>query len=268
MFSQDTLYVSDSVSCRYVIVNTYSGQGENVLPADSLWSSSTKSMTMVPFHPESKETEKPDVFLSAIIISFFIILIVFSREIISTVPAVFKSLSNLRDHYKIEDKLVLTQQRNVVFVISLLYFPVITTLIANDYITSEFNIYPPLFLIGFFIFLLLYGLAKKLIFKLLSWINRDKVTFNLLEKVGYNHVIIAAIFTFPSVLIKSFTPSITEERAVIILALSAIPILFVYLYRSYQIIIGHQFSPFFYILYLCGAEILPLVLIANFTLSL
>jgi hypothetical protein len=268
MFQTDTLYITDSVSCRYLVYNTYSAQGENVLPIDSLWRSSTKNLTIVPAPAGNVTSEKPDVFLSGIIISFFILLVVFSREIISTLPAVLKALTCLRDHCKLEEKLALTQQRNVVFVISLIYFPVIITLLADNYVSQEFNIYPPFFLIGFFVFLLLFGLAKKLIFKLLSWINRDKVTFNLLEKVGYNHVIIAAIFTFPSVLIKTFSSLITEEEVVFIMAISVLPILFIYLFRSYQIIIGHRFSHFFYILYLCGAEILPLVLIANFILSL
>ena len=268
MFRTDTLYITDSVSCRYLVYKTYSAHGENILPIDSLWISSTKSLTIVPAPAGNIPSEKPDIFLSGIIISFFIILVVFSREIISTIPAVFKAFTNLRDHLKLEEKLALTQQRNVVFIISLLYFPMIVTLLVDNYVSNEFNIYPPYFLIGFFIFLLLFGLVKKLIYKLLSWINRDKGTFNLLEKVGYNHVIIAAIFTFPAVLIKTFSYAITEKEVVLIMTVSVLPVMLMYLFRSYQIIIGHRFSVFFYILYLCGVEILPLVLIANFILSL
>jgi len=42
MFQTDTLYITDSVSCRYLVYNTYSAQGENVLPIDSLWRSMAK----------------------------------------------------------------------------------------------------------------------------------------------------------------------------------------------------------------------------------
>ena len=161
MFRSDTLYITDSVSCRYFVYKTYSAQGENILSIDSLWRSSTKSLTIVPTPAVNITPEKPDLFLSGIIISFFILLVVFSRELISTIPALLKAFTNLRDHFKIEEKLALTQQRNIVFIISLLYFPVIITLLADNYVSQEFNIYPPYFLIGFFVFLLLFGLTRE-----------------------------------------------------------------------------------------------------------
>ena len=268
MLQRDTLYITDRTSCRYIVVDYPVTQTAGDISADSLWSSTTRTIAPFPMRSKSSGYETPTLLLSGIILSFFILLIIFSRELVSSLPAVFKSLFSLKNHYKLEEKLSLSNMRNIVFVISLIYFPVIITIMADDYISSEFGIYPPLFLILFFLSLIALGIAKKLIFKLLSWLNRDKYTFAVLEKIGFNHIIVAAIVTFPSLLAKLFNPEITEETLIYAMAFSVLPVYIIYIFRSYQIIIGHRFSHFFYILYLCGAEILPIVLLAHFILSL
>lgn len=268
MFQKDTLYITDSVSCRYLIVDLPVTHFNRDISADSLWSSTTKSLAPYPMGSSSKVQNSPNLLLSGIILTFLIILIIFSRELISALPAVFKSIFSLKNHYKLEERLSLSNMRNIVFVISLIYFPVIITIMADNFISSEFGIYPPFFLILFFLSLIAIGVAKKLIFKLLSWLNRDKYTFASLEKTGFNHVIVAAIVTFPSLMAKLFNPELTEETLIYAMAFSILPIYILYIFRSYQIIIGNRFSPFFYILYLCGAEILPIVLLAHFILSL
>ncbi len=242
--------------------------GEKILPADSLWGSGSKIVSSIPPIEDGGSGAIPDVVLSLIILIFFIGIIVFSREILSVVPSVLKSAFNLKNHYKIEEKLSLSNMRNMVFFISLVYFPVIITIMAGSYIESEFGIYPPLFLLLFLGFLLVVGIVKKLIILLLSWLNADKNTFSYIEKVGFNHVIIASIVTFPSLLLKLIVNDSTGELLVYAMIISVIPICILYIVRSYQIIIGQHYSHFFYILYLCGAEILPIILIVHFILSL
>ena len=241
---------------------------EKVFPADSLWEAGSKIVSSIPPAEEFGNTAITDVLLSFIILAFFVILIFFSREILTVIPSVFRSTFNLKNHYKIEEKLSLSNMRNVVFLVSLIYFPVIVTIMAGSYIQLRFGIYPPLFLILFFGILILLGIVKKLIFKLLSWLNRDKNTFTLLEKVGYNHIILATIVTFPSLLAQVVTNEYSGEIQIYAMIICVLPVYILYLIRSSQIIIGQRYSHFFYILYLCGAEFLPIVLIVHFILSL
>ncbi|MDD3273013.1 MAG: DUF4271 domain-containing protein [Bacteroidales bacterium] len=241
---------------------------EKVLPVDSLWEAGTKIVSSIAPIEEVRGGVIPDIILSLIILIFFVGLIVFSREILSVIPSLLKSTLNLKEHFKLEEKLSLSNMRNVVFVVSLVYFPVIVTIMAGRFIESQFGTYPPLFLIICFGIIIILGVVKKLIILLLSWLNKDSNTFSFLEKVGFNHIIIAAIVTFPSLLLKLFIEDGTGEIVVYTMIISIIPIFILYLIRSYQIIIGQQYSHFFYILYLCGAEILPIVLIVHFILSL
>lgn len=242
--------------------------GENVSPADSLWDSGTKMVTSISATEFGGSGDSPDILLSFIILVFFVGLVVFSRELLTVIPNVIKSTFNFKNHYKIEEKLSLSNMRNVVFVISLIYFPMIVTIMARGFIEEQLSLYLPLFLLFSFIALVSVGLAKKLILLLLAWLNKDKLTFSFIEKVGFNHVIIASIITFPALLMKLLSDDISGELLVYTMAFSILPIYILYLVRGYQIIIGQHYSHFFYILYLCGAEILPIVLIVHFILSL
>ncbi|GAB1373878.1 MAG: DUF4271 domain-containing protein [Bacteroidales bacterium] len=241
---------------------------EKVLPADSLWEAGSKIISSKPPFEEFGNTAINDVLLSLIILAFFVILILFSREILTVIPSVLKSTFNLKNHYKIEEKLSLSNMRNVVFLVSLIYFPVIVTIMAGSYIQTRFSIYTPLFLIVFLAILVSLGIVKKLIFKLLSWLNRDKNTFVFLEKVGYNHIILATIVTFPSLLAQVVTNDYSGEIQIYAMIICVLPVYILYLFRSGQIITGQRYSHFFYILYLCGAEFLPIVLLVHFILSL
>ena len=217
---------------------------EKILPADSLWQAGSKIVSSIPPLEESSSGTIPNVLLSLIILIFFVGIIVFSREILSVIPSILKSTFNLKNHYKIEEKLSLSNMRNMVFAISLVYFPVIVTIMAGSFLESKFGIL------------------------LLSWLNKDKGTFSYIEKVGFNHIIIASIVTFPSLLFKLIVDDGTGELLVYTMIASIIPVIILYFIRTYQIIIGQHYSHFFYILYLCGAEILPIVLIVHFILSL
>lgn len=241
---------------------------DNVNPVDTLWETGTKIISSIPPVNDTGSYAISDTPLSIIILAFFVILVFFSREIITVIPSALKSAFNLKNHYKSEEKLSLSSMRNLVFIISLIYFPVIITIMAGSYIELRFGIYPPLFLIIFFGVLIVLGVVKKLIFKLLSWLNRDKHTFTFIEKVGFNHIILATIVTFPALLTQLVTDDYSGETQIYAMIICTLPVYILYLVRTFQIIIGQHYSLFFYILYLCGAEFLPIVLLVHFILSL
>lgn len=275
MVQHDTLYITDSISCRYIVTDIYTSQEDTILPIDQLWSARTLTHT-APLYSSTVSDQgrnfldnlkNNDNILSALILGFFVLLVFFSREVIEVFPAVLKSLFKLKNHIKLEDKLALSKQRDVVTIIAALYFPVLITLMNGDFLTEDFGIYPLVFLLSSLTFILIYWLMRKAVGYLLSWVTNDKSTFNLIEKIGYNHLIISIIFSFPSIIINFLLPEISYSIIINILIFCCLFVFIFYIVRVYQIIISHHYSLFFYILYLCTVEILPVALIVNFILS-
>ncbi|MFA6335297.1 MAG: DUF4271 domain-containing protein [Bacteroidales bacterium] len=267
MLQQDTLYITDSASCRYIVTDIYISQKDTILPIDSLWSTKTLTHT-VSLQPGQPGTLKnSDDILSALILAFFVLLVFFSREVINVLPAVLKSLFKLKNHFKLEDKLALSNQRDVVTIIAALYFPVLITLMSGDYLIGKYQILPLSYLLISLGFIFAYWLLRKTLYNILSWVTKDKITFKLVEKIGYNHLIISVIFSFPSILINFIWPGISDYIIINILVISLLFVYVFYIIRGYQIIIAHRYSHFFYILYLCAVELLPVALIVNFILS-
>lgn len=268
MIINDTLYITDSLSCKYILVDIDTTQQDIFLPIDNLFGHQT--LTKVSASPDPHQAvgyKQNDDMLSTLVLTFFILTVIFSREIVNVFPAALSSLFNLKNHFKLEDKLALSSQRNMVTIISALYFPVLITLMINDYIFDSFQLLPQYFLLICMLVLLALWLVRKGIYDLLSWLTKDKVTFKLIERIGYNHMIISVIFSLPAILLRFFWPDTDASTVLVVLIISVLFVFMIYIVRGYQIIISHHYSHFFYILYLCSIELLPLALISNFILS-
>lgn len=275
MIQSDTLYITDSASCRYVIVDLFPIKRDTVLPISALWGNESVKETQS-YHTGTIMHQKmnrvstlrtSDEILSALILAFFILLVFFSREIIDIIPALLKSLFKLSNHAKLENKLALSKQRDVVTIVAALYFPVLVTLMFGDYLINKYEIPPLHYMLISIGCLFGIWLARKTVFNLLSWIANDKNTFRMIEKIGHNHLIISVIFSFPAILANFIWPDIPAPVAINILTACCLFVYVFYLIRGYQIIISHHYSHFFYILYLCAVELLPVALIVNFILS-
>ncbi|MEN6618454.1 MAG: DUF4271 domain-containing protein [Rikenellaceae bacterium] len=268
MIQKDTLYITDSLSCKYIIIDRYVSQKDTILSIDSLWDHHTLTRTASPssFHQPNGFKNGNDI-LSSLILAFFILLVLFSREIINVFPAVMNSLLKLKNHFKLEDKLALSAQRNVVTVIAALYFPVLVTLMNRGYIIAKYQLLPNYFLLISLAVIFGFWLLRKGLYGILSWLTKDNITFKLIEKIGYNHLIISVIFSFPAILLRFIWPEISDTIILNVLIFSLLLVFIFYIIRGYQIIISHHYSHFFYILYLCGVELLPVALLSNFILS-
>jgi len=268
MHQQDTLYITDSTSCRYLILDQDISQKDTILPIESLWSqrSLTLSTTKLPY-VQNGDNDSEDNVISSVTLAFFILLVLFSKEVINIFPIIFKSLFKLKNHYKLEDKLALSRQRDLVTIVAALYFPVLITLMNSHYIVEKYDMQPFRYFIYFILFIFAFWFVRKTLYSILSWVTKDKVTFKLIEKVGYNHLIISVFFSLPSILIRFIWPQISDSITLNTLLFSCLVVYFVYIFRGYQIIMSNRYSHFFYILYLCGIELLPLSIIANLILS-
>ena len=265
---RDTITVSDSTTCRFIIIEHRYDTGVIIpaTPADSLWGSSTLSITKPP-KGSVPVTDSYAFLVSGLILSFFILLILFSREILITIPNILKTLFNFKNHQRLENKLSISYQRNVTAILSALYYPVIFTLLLGDFIDMNAGIPGYLIFAGVSGFFLAYWIFKTVILRFLGWVTKVNQPFNLIGKIGYNHLIISVFFSFPALIVSFFFPDMREMILVSILTVCLLLLYLVYLVRTYQAITSYRFSHFFYILYLCIIELLPLALLTNFLLS-
>lgn len=256
-------------TCAYPNEYTYYPQNDSVMSVNSLWSASTEFYTIDnPSETPGNEFSQNDIIISGLFLAFFVLLIISSKEILNVYPAVIKSFFKLKNHIKLEERLAISNQRDIVAGVVLLYYPILITLTFGDLIHKRYNITPELYLGIVLIALICLWLVRKGLFNLLSWLMREKNAFRFIEKISYNYLISSVIVTFPAAMIGFFWPEISEGTIVNILLYCVLFVYFIYLTKTWQIIISRRFSLFFYILYLCTLEFLPIALIVNLILSI
>ncbi len=255
--------------CVYPYEYTYNAQNDTVMSVASLWDSRTEYYTIdKPEGIYKKELSQNDIIISGIFLAFFVVLIISSKEILNVYPTVIKSFFTLKNHVKLEERLAISNQRDIVAGVMLLYYPILITLTFSDLIVKKHNIIPELYLLIVFVGLISLWLVRKGLFKLLSWLMSEKNAFHFIEKISYNYLISSVIITFPAAMIGFFWPEISDETIVNILLYCSLFVYFIYLTKTWQIIISRRLSLFFYILYLCTLEFLPIALIVNLILSI
>lgn len=268
MPERDTITVSDSTNCRFIIIESSPDTGAIIpaTPANSLWGSSTLSKTKPP-KGSVPVSDSSEFFVSGLILLFSILLILFSREILITIPNIFKTIFSFKNHQKLEHKLSISYQRNVTAALSAFYYPVIFTLLMGEFIDQNVGIEGYLIFAGITALFFVYWVFKTITLRFLGWVTKTNQPFNLIGKMGYNHLIISVIFSFPALIVSFFFPDMKEIIFASILIVCLLFLYLVYMVRTYQAIISYRFSHFFYILYLCIVELLPLALLTNFLLS-
>lgn len=257
-FPEDTLQTTGKDSSTVV----------NYLPVDSLWGRASSSIPARKYNLPENHSDSPGIAVSLFAMIFFLALILFSREIFSTVRFLAGSFYRLRDQYRNEEKLSYTSQRNLTAFIFSAFYPLLLTLVFGDILIDFLPFSKTGLLFTFLGAMAAVWLSRMAAFKFLSWITRDKNSFRLVERISYNHIIISVLLTFPAVLTIILLPGVEVVTQLMILAICCLLVYILFLVRSYQIIISNHYSHFFIILYLCTLEFLPTVLIANFILSL
>lgn len=126
----------------------------------------------------------------------------------------------------------------------------------------------PVYLNFIFILLILGGyiLFKIVSYTLLDWANNTSV-FKTLHKIGYTYTIWGFLTGLAGLIVFLIFPQIGSGPVGIYTGICALTAFFLYFIRGYQLIIANRFSHFFWILYLCTFEILPVLLAAFMALS-
>ncbi|PKO96140.1 MAG: hypothetical protein CVU12_06835 [Bacteroidetes bacterium HGW-Bacteroidetes-7] len=263
---RDTITITDSLSSRFIVFEREQAiTSIKVLPVDSLWNTSIITQSHI---GNIKETPTGESYLDSSLIVFFIIItLFFFKEILNTLPTILKSVFSHKEHVWIEERLSASTQRNITALIAAIFFPIFLTITIGDTVSAYSGIPSWLQFVFALGLVIVYWIFKSLVLIFLGWVTKNKQTFNLIGKIGYNHLIMAVIFSTPLLISRFFIPEIEFSLFYKILIYCIVSIYMLYLIRVYQTIISNRFSHIFYILYLCTVELLPIALLANFLLS-
>lgn len=267
MLRQDTLFITNQKECTFMVVQSPDELPGKELPIDSLWPSNTKTSTSTPTNFSKKSSDTEEIIMSAIFLTYLIVLVILSKEILRVVPVIIKSMFSLKNHIKTEEKLGVSSQRNIIAAVSTLFFPLLLIITVKQSIMEIPGISPPIFFAACSIVILGLWFIRKILLTTTAWITKEKSAFAMVEKISYNHIILLASISFLIVIAIIVEPSITQQTRIKTLIITSLLVFILYLIRTFQIIRNHHFSILFYILYLCAVELLPIALIVNFILS-
>jgi len=111
-----------------------------------------------------------------------------------------------------------------------------------------------------------YILLRYLITFVIAWISGNSQILELRKCFNGFCVLLMSISTL-IIPVKVLVPSLGPQLAVIFLSAVCVAVNLLYFVRSYKIIISSGFSHFFWFLYLCGLEILPISVVFKVLLS-
>lgn len=264
----DTITVTNLLYSRFIVVEkSYPDSNETIKPMNQLWSSTTLISHNKSDFVKIEEEHPDDYFISSLMLLFFILTAIFSRELVITFPNIFKSLFSFKKQVKWESKLSESNQRNIAALLAAIYFPLFIAFSFGDYFDTQYGIERFFLLAASAIIILSYWIFKSIILRFLGWITKSKVTFILVGKIGYNHLILSVFMSFPFFLIPLFKTQADYDSLLKWLSICILSAYVLFLIKGYKAIISSHFSHFFYILYLCTVELLPIALMTHFLLS-
>lgn len=110
-------------------------------------------------------------------------------------------------------------------------------------------------------------LLREAVLALVGWLSGSPATIRAIAKVGYGVFILVALASFlPAPVILLFPPQVLSFYR-IYLAIIALIGYIMYVIRSFSLISSTGFSRFYWVLYLCTLEILPVSVVVNYLLN-
>lgn len=106
-------------------------------------------------------------------------------------------------------------------------------------------------------------LFRKLVCLLLGWLTSRKADFRALERIGYGISIWMILVSLVAALVVWLVPETPSWLLLGWMGLAAAVALFTYFRRGLSLFFRAGFSPLFWVLYLCGLEILPACVVVN-----
>jgi len=169
---------------------------------------------------------------------------------VSSSMTIFRSKTRmkelLRDNYR---------KRNVTLVL-LIMVPYYVLLLTSTGI-SNYNYWQTFgILIVFFVF-------RIILTKIVVWLTGKTEVVNNVYKLSQVVFLLIVVFSLFLFLFKEFIPSFPQNLSVIYLSLVSVLLLMIFFVNERDIFLNSGFSHFFWFLYLCALEILPICVVVN-----
>lgn len=197
-----------------------------------------------------------------IIIGMVIYLIFAHRRILQGVKIVFQGIFSQKRLISIEAQKNLQVCRNSLFLFLTICASFIFANIAyaTKIIGHEYTV--PLKFAGIAGCILAFFLLRRMAFRFLTWLNRNPA-FKLAHLVSHTYTCIWYITVLCCFLVIKAIPSAPMGNMRYCIIYSLLAIMTIYFSAIFKIFISKGISHFFYILYLCTLEILPVALLLH-----
>ena len=104
---------------------------------------------------------------------------------------------------------------------------------------------------------------RKLVYALMGWLGGRTSAFRSIERMGYALGVLVMLASAPAILLGWLVPETPRWLLLLLLALPAAVGAFFYARRGFSLIFPTEFSLFFWVLYLCALEFLPICVVVN-----
>lgn len=106
-------------------------------------------------------------------------------------------------------------------------------------------------------------LFRKLVYLLMGWLGSRQNAFRSVERTGYALGVLVMLASLPALLLGWLVPEMPRWVLWTLLLLPAAVGFVFYARRGSSLLLQTEFSPFFWVLYLCALEILPICVVVN-----
>lgn len=237
--------------------------GDTTALVDTLWPESYIALQEIEA-PASLAVADPyrDIANFFIIIGMVIYLIFAHRRILQGTRIVLHGIFSQKKLISIETQKNLQVCRNSLFIFLTICASFIFANIAyaTRIIGHQYTV--PLKFAGIAGCIMAFFLLRHLAFRFLAWVNRNSV-FRLAHLISYTYTCIWYMAVFCCFIVIKAIPSAPMGNMRYCIIYSLLAVMTIYFYAIFKIFIPKGVSHFFYILYLCTLEILPVALLLH-----
>ena len=201
--------------------------------------------------------ELPDPFVLAVLLLDAVLLLLFFERLLAALQAsvaCYKSLFGTREF--LNNNYLCASVRQT-FALLIPFYAI--TLVVTDVSQVGFGWTLAL--------LVLLALFRLLGCRMLGWLTARKSAFLSLERVNEAICVLAMAASLPVFLLGWLAPSVPHTVLWILLSAIALLAALVYVWRGSKIILSTQFSIFYWVLYLCALEFLPICVVVNILIN-
>jgi hypothetical protein len=219
---------------------------------EECWQGSRFFLVAEPYSMPIQPLES-DMTLSIVVASLLVLFIIFNRRVINATICSFLVLTDKRKIREIFNENYNNVSIQVTFLICL---PLLSFILCRSGVAAHGFLLTLVVFIGFFIF-------KQLSFWMMSWLWGKKETVLTVYRL---HLAAMIMVTLISILVPVTLRIIPEMGHIVVLICLGVIFLvwcLLYLIKSMGIFISSGFSHFLGFLYLCGLELLPVILLAD-----